>query len=77
MIIRNKLNSVIRKSEKECYVQKLDIVKGNLAKTWNVLNAVTSRHTQSSVVDEIVYNNSIIKDPKQIANKFNDFFVNV
>ena len=74
---RNKLTSVLRKSEKDYYVQKLDSVKGNLAKTWKVLNAITSRHTQSSVVDEIVYNNSIIKDPKQIANKFNDFFVNV
>ena len=37
--------------------KKLDSVKGNLTKTWKVLNAITSRHTQSSVVDEIVYNN--------------------
>jgi hypothetical protein len=74
---RNKLTAILRKSEKNYYFQKLDNVKGNLAKTWKILNTITSRSRNNYSIDEIVYNNSIISDPKQIANKFNNFFINI
>ena len=32
---------------------------------------------QKETIDEIICNNSIIKDPKQITDKFNHFFANV
>ena len=55
----------------------MDNVKDNLAKTWKILNNITSRTRPKDCIDEIIYNNSIISDPKLIANKFNNFFANV
>jgi len=74
---RNKLTMILRKAEKIYYLQKLDNVKDNLAKTWKILNNITSRTRPKYCIDEIIYNNSIISDPKLIANKFNNFFANV
>jgi hypothetical protein len=75
---RNKLTAILRKSEKSYYLQKLQSVKDNLAKTWKILNSITSRKKpQVRVVDEIVCHNNIISDPTLIANKFNNFFANV
>ncbi len=59
------------------YLQKLDSVKDNLAKTWKILNSITSRNKQKHIVDEIVCNRGLINDPQQIADKFNNFFANV
>ena len=74
---RNKLTAILRKSEKMYYSQKIDSVKDNLPKTWKILNTVTLRNMQKETIDEIICNNSIIKDPKQITDKFNHFFANV
>ena len=74
---RNKLTAILRKSEKLFYLQKLDSVKDNLAKTWKILNTITLRNNQKETIDEIICNNNIIKDPKQITDRFNHFFVNV
>jgi len=74
---RNKLTAILRKSEKSYYLTKLDNVKDNLAKTWKILNSITSRTRPKGTIDEIICNNGIISDKKLIANKFNNFFVNV
>ena len=59
------------------YLQKLDSVKDNLTKTWKILNSITTRNKQKETVDEIFCNNTIVRDPNQIANKFNHFFANI
>jgi len=75
---RNKLTATLRQAEKSYYLDKLNSVKDNLAKTWKILNSITARNVQSKVtIDEIVSNNCIVRDPKQIADKFNRFFTNV
>lgn len=76
-LYRNKLTSILRKAEKIYYLQKLDNVRGNLAKTWKILNSIISRTKRKETVDEIIHNNKIIQDPKSIADKFNEFFANV
>ena len=53
-------------------------MKDNLAKTWKILNSITSRsRPQDRLIDEIVCSNTTICDPNLIANKFNNFFANV
>lgn len=74
---RNKLTTVLRKAEKMYYLKKLENVKYNLAKTWKILNSLICRTTQKENCEEIVQNNKIIRDPKQIADNFNLFFANV
>ena len=74
---RNKLTSVLRKAEKMYYLEKLDKVKDNIAKTWKVLNSLISSSPNKNCVEEIVHNNAIVHDSKQIADHFNHFFVNI
>ena len=76
---RNKLTKVLRKSEKSYYLQKLQNCKNNLAKTWKILNSVTSRTRSKHSIDEIIgiNTNSVITDPNIIANKFNHFFASI
>jgi hypothetical protein len=67
----------LRRAEKMYYANKLAIVKGDLAKTWKILNSITMRNIERGNIDEIVCNNKILTDPNEIANKFNSFFANV
>jgi len=76
-IYRNKLTTILRKAEKRYYLQKLENVKSNLAKTWKILNAITSRNVKKGNIEEIISNNKTIQDQKLIANSFNNFFSNV
>jgi hypothetical protein len=76
-IYKNKLTSIIRSSEKNYFSNKLLKVKDNLAKTWKVLNNMTNRSQKPKIIDQIEKNNMKINDPRDIAEEFNQFFVNV
>ena len=48
--------------------------------TWKIINNILHQNNSSlmsNFISEIFINGQIIKDTKQIANKFNDFFVNI
>ena len=74
---RNKLTAILRKAEKMHYQKKLENVKDNLTKTWKILKSLISHTAKKETFEEIVHNNKIICDPKQIADSFNSFFANV
>jgi len=48
-----------------------------LAKTWKILNSITSRTRPKHNIDEIISNSQTITDPKLMASNFNHFFANV
>ena len=58
-------------------LNKLSEAKNNLAKTWKIINNITNRTTTKNNIDQIEMNGSIIDNPLDIAEKFNNFFVNV
>jgi hypothetical protein len=70
---RNKLTTILRKAEKDFYLNKLQSVKDNLAKTWKLLNSIISRTTKKESVPEIICDGNTVTDTKIIANKFNLF----
>ena len=49
-------------------------VKGNLRKTWNLLNTIISgRQNNKPTINELSSSNGIITNSANIANAFNDF----
>jgi hypothetical protein len=75
---RNKLTTILRKSERMYYIKKLENVKDNLLKTWKVLNRIIARKSNdNSNISEITYNNQTLTDKNDIVDKFNTFFANV
>ena len=52
--------------------------KGNIKQTWNVLKEVINKNRPNNNVNfEFNEDNSILRDPKIIADRFNSYFVNV
>ena len=50
-------------------------VKGNLRKTWNLLNTIISgRQNNKPTIKELSSSNGIRTKPANIANAFNDYF---
>ena len=75
---RNKANNTIKLAKKLYVSDNLEANKGNLRKTWNVINELTSRNSgKSTNILEIKVDNKIVSNPMDIAETINDHFTNV
>ncbi len=74
---RNKLNHLLRITEKHHYQEVLEQNKKNASKTWAIIKNIVNKNKPKLMNYSFKYNNSIINDSTTIANKFNDYFVNV
>lgn len=74
---RNKVNKEIRRIKNE-YFRKLFVeVKLDMKKTWQIINkAIGNKHKQT-VIDSLKLNDDVIVHGKDIAEAFNDYFVNI
>ena len=75
---RNQANNAIKLVKKLYVSDNLDANKGNLRKTWNVVNELTSRNSSKSTnILEIKVDNKIASNPMDIAETINDHLTNV
>ena len=75
---KNKLTKIIKTAEKLYYSRILEEQKNNIKGTWRILNqAIKGATTSKKIPDVFLDKNTEIKDKKEIANGFNQFFVNV
>ena len=76
---RNKLNTLIAIAEKEHYDALFSKYKNNLKSSWRVLKDIISKKKTSTSCSRFYLNDErhVTNNKEVIANKFNDFFVNV
>ena len=75
---RNQANNAIKLAKKLYVSDNLEANKGNLRKTWNVINELTSRNSgKSTNILEIKVDDKIASNPLDIAETINDHFTNV
>ena len=75
---KNKLTQILRKCEKNYYDKILDEQKHNMKGTWNILNNIIGKNkNQKSYPETFKHNNTLVTNKKDIANGFNNFFVNI
>ncbi len=77
---KNKLNHVIKTAKKVYYENQFIKYKNDIKMTWQKINEVLNRRkTKSKLPDTFLQKNSNINisNPIDIANKFNEYFVNV
>ena len=76
---RNKLKSLLEKAEKDFYAKKLNECHGDPKRTWKIINNLVNKnnHDHSGDSVEFMYNNNKLTDKKVIAEKFNEYFVNI
>ena len=68
----------IRKSKSEYFKRYFEQHKTSMKKIWSgVRKIVITRQSSSRFISQISVDGKDLKDPKQIANAFNNFFVNV
>ena len=78
--LRNKVISMIRKAKQEKYQTYIETNKGkpgSIYKLFQEVGAGKGFQMQCGISSLIIDGNSQIEDPSEIANSFNDFFVNV
>ena len=73
---RNKITDLIRKCKENFYSASFTRNVGNIKKTWKLINNICNRK-RFTPIDRIIYNTTEIIDPRQIAETFNNFFVNI
>ena len=74
---RNRLNHILRAAERKHYHDLIIQHKSNVKKTWSVIKNVINKNKSRPICDKFKHNGEIINDRKDIADHFNNFFVNV
>ena len=75
---RAKLRKGIRQANRLYYMRLIAIHKNDIQKAWIVINNTLSLriNTKNSRQDEFIVDNNQFTDPGDIANAFNDYFIN-
>ena len=75
--MRNFVNSEIKNAKKLYYNNDFANLSKNPRKTWQTINDVLSRKGNKSVITEIESDGLSVNEPKEIAEKFNHYFVEI
>jgi len=73
-------NKMCREAKVSYYKNLLNVKSSSIRKIWKSLNDLLGKSTnssQSNVVDKLLYNNVLYENKLEIANMFNQYFVNV
>ena len=74
---RNKVNSMMHKAKSDYFRLKINASKATDPKGgWKLIKSLTGKGNKSFPVNDILVNDRIVSDNKDISESFNDFFVN-
>jgi hypothetical protein len=76
-LYRNLYNNLVRNSKKSYFAKILELNVNNLKKTWSILNEAINKKGVQNSISEIICNSTILNNPFEIAQKFNNFFTSV
>ena len=76
---RNFVTKQIREAKKKYYDDLLENIRGDIKKTWGVINSVIKpdHSSKSKGIDDLICNGNVIKNPQAIAHCLNDHFASV
>ena len=74
---KNKLNKILKESERMYNQDMFESYKGNMKQTWNVIKRILNKNKKSITINTIQHASKTVTDSAEIANVFNNFFTNV
>ena len=76
---RNFVTGQIRRSKKDYYEHKFNAAKSDIWQTWRIIinNIITKYRKEENTVKKIIHDDVVHVDSGDIANIFNDYFVDV
>lgn len=77
ILYRNKLKSLLRRAEKEYYTEKISSCQKNLNETWKIIKRLINSPKADSTPNTFTVNGSTVSGNENVANAFNQFFVNI
>ena len=76
--VRNRVSRQLAKSKKEHYESYFDEMNSNIKKTWEGIRKIVNvKKSTKFSISHLNINGKIVDEPIDIANNFNNFFVNV
>lgn len=74
---RNKLNHLLRITEKQLYQELIHSNKHNLSQTWKIIKRLIGKNVSKTGATNSLHNNEDITDRQTISELFNQYFSNV
>ena len=71
---RNSVNAAIKVAKRDYFINNLEKSKGNMRKTWQLINELGSRNQKSTDIQELKVQGSSISTPNELAETFNSYF---
>ena len=75
--VRNQTNAILKATKRSYYINLFNNFKSNTKKLWETLNKLTKSNHSERPRANLISNNSIISNPREIANTFNTFFAGI
>ena len=74
---RARLRKTISEAKRMFYARTFLMNKNDMKKTWEVISDTLKRKCKSKSQAEFIYENHVIRDTDEIANHFNNYFMNI
>ena len=74
---KNKLNSLLKRAERDHFNNVLKACHGNMRKMWKTINEVINGGKKSNDVSAFKIGNETVSDKEAIVNHFNNYFSNI
>ena len=73
---RSRLKNVINHAKKLFYCKKFEKIKGNMKKTWQLINELRGK-TKSKMKSSFIIDGKLVMDKREISNGFNIFYSSI
>ena len=74
---RNKVNVALRRAKSAYYRSKIASQNDNPKRAWKTINNLLGRSCNDTVINELKINNDSITSPEEMADAFNEYFVQI
>lgn len=76
---RNKVNIEMRNAKSKFFCDRIEDCVNNVdpKKSWSLINTLLGKNIKSTNISELLVNDTVISDPKLIAESFNEYFINI
>ena len=74
---RNQANALNKKLKKQYFSDKINKNKGNMKDSWQTINQLLNKRSQSTNIVSLKESNQTIFDKQRISNKMNEYFCSI
>ena len=73
----NTLRRSIKEAKRLYYTRTFAIYKNDIQQTWTIIKDTLQRKTKCEIPNQFFIGNRAVTNPDEIANEFNEYFVNI